>query len=402
MTAPIIKWFESNDTTELNEDNPDDFGIVQTGDESETKEIHIWNNKDGTEDVSTAENVRITTVTYTGLESGDTVANGKEVVERKMVKVREISETIFTAIGGAVTKSLPNIRGDLLSTPGKPTGTAGHESGGKVRPGTYYARVSALDETGETLAGTESDAVTVSTMIEQTTEDADSEELDPVTNIKLAWKLTTDGTFINGAVIKQATGGNLTVTVRYETDDNGSPSRTLVHANLHKEGVELNEGENTYVFFDEEGTCSDDTDIWLVIIATSGSGSLRGTTSGTADMVKYYDGTWKLSDNIENLTAKVISYNKIDWEWTDVSGAEEYKIFRTTEQGVYEDPCLLADEVTDNEYEDLLEETEEGEPLETATVTRGHCVKIERKLNVPTDAYSGQIRFKEQLRYMYQ
>lgn len=162
MTAPVISFYESNDSDELDDANPLDLGSVDAGIEGTPVEVHLWNNKAGVADVADITNVRVTTVTKNGYYAGDTVPYGKEVVENKNVGIKSLtlSESAFTMVGGSTMKNIGTLRGGVLPAPGKPTATPG-EGAGSVANGTYYYKVSALDFTGETLCGIESDAVVV-------------------------------------------------------------------------------------------------------------------------------------------------------------------------------------------------------------------------------------------------
>jgi len=403
MTAPIIEIYRENDLTKITDGDPDNIGTVQAGSSSSEAELHIWNNKDGTSDVSTAENVRITTVTKNFYESGDMVENGSEVVENQMLQVKSITngEEEYTAVGGPVTHELGDIRGDVLETPENMSGEAGHASGGEIKPGTYYAKVSAVDETGETLPSNESSGVTINPMIQVTSEDSDSETLTNTGNTKLAWKFTATTSFINGCVVKMGSGGSLEANIRIETDNSGNPSGILADSNLQIEGVDLLEGEETYIFFEEEGTVTEESTYWLVIVAESGSGSLRGTTTGVANNTKYFDGTWNLSSNIENITGMILSYNMITWTWDKVTNADTYRVFRTTSSGNYGNESLVGEYLTDNKLEDLIDTPITGKPLTTATVQNGHKHVYKRKLVVPTNATPSSVEFYQELRYMY-
>lgn len=164
MTAPNVKLYDSTDTTEYTSTNGVDFGNVDPGDTSDPVELHLWNNKGGSSAVADMEYVRIGSVTKNGYTSGDTIANGKEVVEGLYTQVESITneETSYTAIGGVTTKTLANIRGDILDITGfTPTGTGTSNVNGHVAEDTYYYVVSALDETGETIQSEESQAVVV-------------------------------------------------------------------------------------------------------------------------------------------------------------------------------------------------------------------------------------------------
>lgn len=163
MAAPVVKLYASNDTTEYTSSSGVDFGDIDPGDVSTPIELHLWNNKGGSSDVADMEYVRIGSVTKNGYTSGDTIPNGKDVVEDLYTQVKSItnSETSYTAIGGTTTKTLANIKGVKLPAPGVPSGTGTTDVNGHMAEANYYYVLSALDETGETLQSTESSAVTV-------------------------------------------------------------------------------------------------------------------------------------------------------------------------------------------------------------------------------------------------
>jgi hypothetical protein len=56
---PIIFWYDSTHTTQVT--TPFDFGVIDAGDPSNVFTFNIWNNKNGTADVSKMEDCTITT-----------------------------------------------------------------------------------------------------------------------------------------------------------------------------------------------------------------------------------------------------------------------------------------------------------------------------------------------------
>lgn len=165
MADPVVTFYDIDDLNEMNDTtSPDIVGTVSAGSTSAPAQINIWNNKEGASDVSKMENVRITTVTTNGLNEGDTIANGKEIVENQILAVKSLTleESVFTNIGGVNTKALADIRGDKLLAPGQPSSNVIDDVGSQLPIGSYYYLISALDETGETLQGTESAEVVVS------------------------------------------------------------------------------------------------------------------------------------------------------------------------------------------------------------------------------------------------
>lgn len=109
--APAISFYKADDTTVLNDSNPNAHGAVTAGAVSADNEIHIWNDKGGGAGSATATNVQITTLTATGLSSGDTIANGNEVVTGLWVEIESITngDSVFTSVGGSTTKTLADI-----------------------------------------------------------------------------------------------------------------------------------------------------------------------------------------------------------------------------------------------------------------------------------------------------
>ena len=102
MADPIITFWDSTDSTQL---SSIPWGSCGKGVETSEYTMNVWNNKGGSSPVDDAINCSITTMTYTGLESGDTVANGQEVVSDTMLnaKCTSYGDTSFTAVGGSTT-----------------------------------------------------------------------------------------------------------------------------------------------------------------------------------------------------------------------------------------------------------------------------------------------------------
>jgi hypothetical protein len=111
MADPVVSYYESDDTTELNTANPEDFGNIIMGQESDPKVIHIWNDKGGGAGSTTMYNVRIKIVTATGLDSGDTLANGQELVEDQWIEGKSITnnDVSYVPLGNGATLELGNI-----------------------------------------------------------------------------------------------------------------------------------------------------------------------------------------------------------------------------------------------------------------------------------------------------
>lgn len=137
----------------------------------------------------------------------------------------------------------------------------------------------------------------------------DSESINGTTT-RIAQKFTLDDErYIQafGALINHG-GTSPTFTVRIENHDstNDQPDGTLADTNLELTGWEPNDGTFTHDVFTNGAYIPEDT-YWLVFERTAGNGTFEGGTSGTADQVKIYDGTWSLSSNVENLDAEVIN-----------------------------------------------------------------------------------------------
>lgn len=403
MAAPVITFTASDDATGIDATtNPDAIGTLQAGAASATKEIHIWNNKAGISNVSTAGNVKITTVTKTGLDSGDTIANGKEVVEQKMIKVKSLTneDTVYTAVGGATTLTLADIRGEKIISPtGLTKSFVVIENGWQV-PSHYYYKVSAFDETGETLPSTEIDAGTFPVMKEETTESATSETIDTTTNTRIAWKFVPDLSAVNLVAIRMSSGGWLQGKIRIETDDAGSPSGTLADSAGESAQVYMSDSVLTQVNFNSCAV-TPSTTYWIVFVVNGGSsGTFKGKGTGTTRNVKYYDGTWHNSANLYEMRGNVSYYNAIRLNWTAVTGATGYRVYRTSSTGTYTDPCFKYETVT-NQVDDDNAYVYEGEPLGSASNTFGHNHKVIRKLEIPSTATAGGVDFFAELRYTY-
>jgi hypothetical protein len=113
MVEPIVSFYEETDTTELDDDNPEIYGTVIFGLSSEPKVIHIWNDKGGGAGSTPMYNTKIKIVTLTGVETGDTIADGQELVTGKWVGVKSLtnSDVDYTLLGDGVEMVL----GDILT-----------------------------------------------------------------------------------------------------------------------------------------------------------------------------------------------------------------------------------------------------------------------------------------------
>ncbi len=124
MPAPIITFRDQNDNL-LSKYN---FGTVQLATTSSPITAHIWNNYQGTSSVSDAINTTITTLTFNGLVTGDTVANGQEVVTYQMLNIQNYtltpSPTSFTPVGGNTAAAIGSTQAGTIpgSSPGSYAG----------------------------------------------------------------------------------------------------------------------------------------------------------------------------------------------------------------------------------------------------------------------------------------
>ena len=117
MAAPI---FTVTDTTSSTI-NSISYSNVNAGATSANSPLLFWNNQGGSSVLSDATNVTITTKTFNGLDTGDTIVNGQEVVTDQMLYVQCTSQgdTTYTPVGGPTTAPIGN------STPGTIQGSVG-------------------------------------------------------------------------------------------------------------------------------------------------------------------------------------------------------------------------------------------------------------------------------------
>jgi hypothetical protein len=73
----------------------------------------VWNNKGGTQTLSSATTTTITALTYNGLSTGDTIPNGQEVVSNLAVGIQCTSQgdTGYTQIGGSTSAPIGSASG---------------------------------------------------------------------------------------------------------------------------------------------------------------------------------------------------------------------------------------------------------------------------------------------------
>lgn len=384
---------------------PMDYGKVKAGEVTVEHEYHIWNNLDGDEeggvDLDTAYDLCITATTLRQQNAGGAIAEGKEIVELRELLILNVSggATVYKAVGGNIVIPLGDLRGDKLATPDLPAGTVDHGSGGEVLPGTYYAKIAATDETGETEAGSESVGVTVDPLFSQTDQTGESEVLDTTTNTRIAWRKSGVGTFINGIQVLQSADGTLEGTLRLETDNSGSPSGTLVNENAEKTNITLQDAVKTSMFWNNEQSWTDGTDYWFVFVVTDGTGKLKGKSTGTTHNVKIYNTTWQDSSNIYDLYCIGLGNNIINWDWADVENAQTMKIFRTETSQDYDATSLLEAGLTASNYQDKKCNTVTGTPLEEGTVTRKHKKVIKAKIGADSTSHKANVDFNFEVRY---
>ncbi len=239
MAEPLVSFLDENDV-ELNDYNPNNLGIINAGSASEERMIKIVNNKDGDSEVSTMENVNITTVTKNGLNSGDGVENGQEAVEGKWMNIKSITDgdEAFTPIGGVTVKSISNIRGNLLEAPGQPTGTPEEDEEGLIASGTYYYVISALDDTGETIPGTESDAIVVESPNNRI--DLVWDEVENAASYNI-YRTTTPGSYGASSFIVNVTTPNYTDLITNPSIGQPKEEATVTyqHAHIIKERLDI-------------------------------------------------------------------------------------------------------------------------------------------------------------------
>jgi len=113
MSAPIITFTDATSATLASQS----FGNCNAGSTTSPITVYIWNNKGGSTVVSDTAQTTLTTVTFNGLLTGDTVPNGQEVVNYSMLGVKCTSQgdTSFTQVGApsgtAVTAPIGGVAG---------------------------------------------------------------------------------------------------------------------------------------------------------------------------------------------------------------------------------------------------------------------------------------------------
>lgn len=117
MPAPIITFHEISG---LPIQGSQEYGTVDAGNASPTLTFDIWNAQ-GVGGTSTATNVSITAKTVNGLDTGDEVFNGQEIVSGLWLQVAEVNDNGIASeapystedgVGGATAKALHDLEPD--------------------------------------------------------------------------------------------------------------------------------------------------------------------------------------------------------------------------------------------------------------------------------------------------
>lgn len=100
MTEPLLSWYEGTNATTSEITTGVNFGRVDADTDSPHKIFYIWNNRNGTSDVSKMEEVTFTTRDR-NYGVGDTVGNIVEAVRDDWfrVKVNSLTEATWTTVG---------------------------------------------------------------------------------------------------------------------------------------------------------------------------------------------------------------------------------------------------------------------------------------------------------------
>jgi hypothetical protein len=116
------------------------YSNVNAGSVGGAVPLLFWNNKGGTQVLSDAVQCQLTTKTFNGLDTGDTVANGQEIVTNLILQGKCISQgdSAFTAIGGS-NSTMPIGNASVGTISGAIGGTYANVSTQIVAPGTVTA-----------------------------------------------------------------------------------------------------------------------------------------------------------------------------------------------------------------------------------------------------------------------
>lgn len=101
MPAPLFTVTDMSSATI----NSVSYSNVDAGSASSVVSLLFWNNKGGSNALSDAVQVTVTTKTFNGLDTGDTVTNGQEIVTNTMFQEQctSQSDATYTAVGGPTT-----------------------------------------------------------------------------------------------------------------------------------------------------------------------------------------------------------------------------------------------------------------------------------------------------------
>lgn len=107
MSQPIVSWFEGTNATANEVTGVVNYGTVDADTESGQKTFHIWNNRNGSSDVSKMEEVTFTTRDRLG-GLGDGVGNIVEAVRDNWFNVRvdTLNEVTFVPVGKIGVKAV--------------------------------------------------------------------------------------------------------------------------------------------------------------------------------------------------------------------------------------------------------------------------------------------------------
>ena len=110
MAAPIVSWYETENSIVNEVTGLVQYGTVDADTDSGQKTFYIWNNRDSVNNVSKMEEVTFTTRDRLG-GTGDTSGNIVEAVRDDWFQVRvdSLDEITFTPVGKSALKSVGTI-----------------------------------------------------------------------------------------------------------------------------------------------------------------------------------------------------------------------------------------------------------------------------------------------------
>jgi hypothetical protein len=122
MPAPVITFTDSTSSiiSSLS------FGNVDASSTSAVAEILVWNNKGGGSTLSNATSVTLTSKTYNGLDTGDTIPNGQQIVSSLLLGEQCVSQgdSGYTQVGGPTTAPIGSSAGGTGTILGRAGGDA--------------------------------------------------------------------------------------------------------------------------------------------------------------------------------------------------------------------------------------------------------------------------------------